>query len=269
MRISCDSFIWIAYFLTVFLGAKCQKTLDEDTLLDNVTQQNEDAVTGTESHRRKVGGTKSTERASRSSPDTMASAHSVATDWDRLMEDFSPELLLTFRLPPRTDEYFHEDIAQGPPVLLRGGFLAASDEGISSIDFSILDPSGELVYERHDEVEGLFHFYTKESGTYTFVLGNHKWLEDKMVTFTVGKGNNTHLQSGHLEPLEDQIKTIERTLISIQTESTFLWIRQKSHMTAVETIHSRVLAFCIVEFLVLVAISGFQVYYIKELISGR
>merc|ERR1712190_160017 len=106
-------------------------------------------------------------------------------------------------------------------------------------------------------------------GTYTFTVSNHKWMQEKMVTFAVGKGNQSHLQAEHLETVEDHVKSIDKTLVDIQTESTYLWIRQKSHMKAVESIHTRVLAFCAVEFLVLIGISGFQVYYIKGLLSDR
>eukprot|EP00439_Symbiodinium_sp_Y106_P050441 s1326_g6.t1 len=102
-----------------------------------------------------------------------------------------------------------------------------------------------------------------------------------MVTFAVGKGNETHLQPQHLTTMEelegrgmpalcqDHVKSIEKTLVDIQTESTYLWIRQKSHMKAVENIHTRVLSFCVVEFLILIGVSGFQVYYIKGLLSDR
>merc|ERR1712072_783822 len=106
-------------------------------------------------------------------------------------------------------------------------------------------------------------------GTYTFVLSNHKWMQEKTITFMVGKGNQTHLQSEHLTSVEAEVKAIDRTLVDIQTESTSLWIRQKSHMKTVESIHTRILAFCVVEFLILVGISGFQVYYIKGLLSDR
>mmetsp|Transcript_103018 Transcript_103018/g.320423 ORF Transcript_103018/g.320423 Transcript_103018/m.320423 type:complete len:189 (+) Transcript_103018:222-788(+) len=185
------------------------------------------------------------------------------------MEGFVPELLLTFPLPPRTDEFFYEDVPPGPPVLIRGGFFASASEETSSVEFSITDPHGNNMYEKSDEAEGLFHFVATEPGTYTFILSNHKWMQEKMVTFAVGKGNETHLQAEHLETMEDHIKSIERTLLDIQTESTYLWIRQKSHMKAVESIHTRVLAFCVVEFLILVGISGFQVYYVKGVLSDR
>merc|ERR1711974_495188 len=139
----------------------------------------------------------------------------------------------------------------------------------SSVEFSITDPGGNVVFEKQGEAEGLFHSVASKPGTYTFIVSNHKWMQEKMVTFAVGKGNETHLNAEHLETVEDHVKAIDKTLVDIQSESTYLWIRQKSHMKAVESIHTRVLAFCVVEFLTLIGISGFQVYYIKGLLSDR
>merc|ERR1719183_2932553 len=191
----------------------------------------------------------------------------LVEEWDNHMEGFTPELLLTFPLSPRTDEYFYEDVT--PPVLMRGGFFASSKEETSSVDFQVTDPSGSVIFEKNDEAEGLFHFMARKKGTYTFIVSNHKWLQQKMVTFAVGKGNETTLQAEHLDSIDGSMQVIERTLKDIQTESTYLWIRQKSHMKTVESIHRRVFWFCVVEFLILVAISGFQVYYIKGLLSDR
>lgn len=193
----------------------------------------------------------------------------IVEEWDTHMEGFVPELLLTFPLQPRTDEFFYEDLPDGPPVLIRGGFFAAAAEETSSVEFSITDPKGNTIFEKRDAAEGLFHFIASNAGTYTFIVSNHKWMQEKMVTFALGKGNETHLQPSHLVTMEDHVKAIDKTLVDIQTESTYLWIRQKSHMKTVESIHTRVLAFCVVEFLILVGISGFQVYYIKGLLSDR
>lgn len=194
---------------------------------------------------------------------------SLVDEWDKHMEGFVPELLLTFPLAARSDEFFYEDVPEGPPLLVRGGFFASASEETSTVEFSITDPDGSTIYEKTDEAEGLFHFIARKAGTYTFIVSNHKWMEEKMVTFAVGKGNETHLQPEHLVTFEDHVKAIDKTLVDIQTESTYLWIRQKSHMKAVESIHTRVLAFCVVEFLILIGISGFQVYYIKGLLSDR
>ncbi|CAE7194676.1 TMED7, partial [Symbiodinium sp. KB8] len=157
----------------------------------------------------------------------------LVEEWDKHMEGFTPELLLTFPLPGRSDEFFYEDIPENsPPVLIRGGFFASASEETSTVEFSITDPKGNVIFEKKDQAEGLFHFMAKKSGTYTFIVSNHRWMEEKMVTFAVGKGNETHLQPQHLTTMEDHVKSIEKTLVDIQTESTYLWIRQKSHMKA-------------------------------------
>lgn len=221
-----------------------------------------------------ASGQASPEESSKESARGVASAASdgpkdasLVEEWDTHMEGFVPELLLTFPLPSRTDEFFYEDVES--PVLLRGGFFASAQDETSDVDFQITDPKGTVVYERSASAEGLFHFIAKKKGTYTFIISNHQWMHQKMVTFAVGKGNDTTLQTEHLDTMEAHVKSIERTLKDIQTESTYLWIRQKSHMKTVESIHQRVFWFCLVEFVILVGVSGFQVYYIKGLLSDR
>merc|ERR1712113_535233 len=140
---------------------------------------------------------------------------------------------------------------------------------LSSVEFSITDPKGNVIFEKQDDAEGLFHFIANKKGTYTFIVSNHRWMQEKMVTFAIGKGNVTHLQPEHIDSMDEQVKAIDKTLVDIQTESTYLWIRQKSHMKTIESIHNRVLSFCCIELLILIGISAFQVYYIKGLLSDR
>jgi len=190
-------------------------------------------------------------------------------EWDHSMEGFLPELLLTFNLPGRKEEYFYEDVPAGAPTLIRGGFFATAQEEESQVEVLILDPKGNKIYERNSAAEGLFHFLATEPGTYTFSISNANWMTEKSVMFTMGKGNSTHLQPHHVSSLEDRVKSIDKALMDVQAESTYLWMRAKSHMKAIENIHNRVFAFCLVEFLVLLGVSSFQVYYIKGLLSDK
>merc|ERR1719235_2254195 len=122
----------------------------------------------------------------------------LVEEWDAHMEGFLPDLLLTFPLASRTDEYFFEDVSGDSPLLLRGGFFASAEEETSSVDFQITDPTGDVVFSRTDQSEGLFHFLARKKGTYTFIVSNHKWMQQKMVTFAVGVGNDTTLSGDHL-----------------------------------------------------------------------
>eukprot|EP00971_Amphidinium_carterae_P225524 4472992-Amphidinium_carterae.1 len=84
---------------------------------------------------------------------------SLLAEWEKYMEDFVPDLLLTVDLPSRTDEFFYEDVVEGEAVTLRGGFFASSKgtETESPIDFIIHDPSGNVIFKKKGKDESLFH----------------------------------------------------------------------------------------------------------------
>jgi hypothetical protein len=69
--------------------------------------------------------------------------------------------------------------------------------------------------------------------------------------------------------MEDRVKAVDSSLREIQTEGSYLWIRQKSQLQAIEDVNSRVFWFTVLEFLVLVTVAVLQVYYIKGMLSYR
>jgi len=190
-------------------------------------------------------------------------------DWEEHMKGFDPEILLTFPLAARSTEYFYERVEKASVELIRGGFFSSAEGEDSAVDFVAEDPDGNVVYERSGEAEGIFHFIAEKIGDYTFHVSNNRWLESKSVTFMLGKGNSTTLSEQHIQSLDTKIKVISRAIKDIQTESTYLWIREKAHMKTIESIHRRVLGFCVVEFMIIVGVSCVQAMYIKGLLSDR
>ena len=77
------------------------------------------------------------------------------------------------------------------------------------------------------------------------------------------------MKSNDLNPLTEGISAIEATLREIQSESSYLWIKQKSHMKAVSSINSKVYWYYLFEFVVLLIVSSIQIYYIRGLLSNR
>mmetsp|Transcript_60262 Transcript_60262/g.111757 ORF Transcript_60262/g.111757 Transcript_60262/m.111757 type:complete len:279 (-) Transcript_60262:125-961(-) len=190
-------------------------------------------------------------------------------DWAEHMKGFDPELLLTFPLAARSTEFFYETVEKASEELIRGGFFSTAEGEDSAVDFVAEDPDGNVIYERSGEAEGIFHFVAEKAGDYTFHVSNNRWLESKSVTFILGKGNSTTLSEEHIQSLDTKIKVVSRALKDIQTESTYLWIREKAHMKTIESIHRRVLGFCVVEFMIIVGVSFLQAMYIKGLLSDR
>jgi p24 family protein beta-1 len=192
-------------------------------------------------------------------------------EWETVMSNFTPDLLVTVPVGSRSDEFFYEDVTI-PGTLIRGAYFVIDslhDSEKSGVDFMITDPVGEIIYERKDKVEGVFSITANKTGTYSLMIGNHKWMSSKQVTVLMGVGEQNSLKSTDLTSLTDGIAQIENTLKEVQSESAYLWIKQKSHMREVSSINSKVFWYHMLEFLVLVVVSSVQIYYIRGLLSSR
>jgi hypothetical protein len=192
-------------------------------------------------------------------------------EWERVMKDFEPELLVTVPVNARSDEFFYEDVTM-KGTLIRGAFFVIGsehDESSSGVDFLVTDPHGAVIYQKHNQVEGVFSHVANLTGTYTVMIGNHKWMSPKQVTLLLGVGENKTLKPGDLTSLTDGVSAIESSMREIQSESSYLWIKQKSHMLAVSAINSRVFWYHMIQFIILVAVSSIQIYYIRGLLSNR
>ena len=193
----------------------------------------------------------------------------LSQDWDTHMADFQADLMVTVQVAPNSQEFFFEDVTE-VGVKLRGAFFVAPDKDRKSgIDFWILNPKGEKVYQQANKGESIFAIKAEMTGTYSFVISNNKWIGSRQVTFIVGAGSRSTLKQEHLLTMDDRIKAVDNSLREIQTEGSYLWIRQKSQLQAIEDVNSRVFWFTAVEFLVLVVVAVFQVYYIKGMLSYR
>ena len=193
----------------------------------------------------------------------------LSQDWDTHMQDFQADLMVTVQVAPNSQEFFFEDVTE-VGIKLRGAFFVAPDkERKSGVDFWILNPKGEKVYQQANKGESIFAIKAEMAGTYSFVISNNKWIGSRQVTFIVGAGSRSTLKQEHLLTMDDRIKAADSSLREIQAEGSYLWIRQKSQLQAIEDVNSRVFWFTAVEFLVLVVVAVFQVYYIKGMLSYR
>lgn len=188
-------------------------------------------------------------------------------EWEKHMQNFIPDMLVTFSLGARSDEYFYEAI-ETENVFLRGGFFVGGEEGDSAVDFSITDPDGDVIYKK-SRSEGLFYFTAKKKGTYSFILSNHRWMESKTVTFAIGRGVETALLPKHLNNAEAMTEQLERQLKDIQAESSYLWIRQRSLNDAAQGFLQRLSWLSGIEFLMLIGTAAFHARYIVGLVSDK
>jgi hypothetical protein len=192
-------------------------------------------------------------------------------EWESQMKNFNPDLLVTVPMAARSDEFFYEDVTE-PGGLIRGAYFvigSEKEEDHTGVDFVVTDPDGAIVYERRDKSEGVFSHTTAKKGTYSIMIGNHKWISGKQVTLLMGMGEHNALKPQDVTSVTEGFTRVEASLKEIQSESSYLWIRQKSHMKAVSTINSRVYWYFLFEFFILLAVSSVQIYYVRGLLSNR
>eukprot|EP00923_Selenidium_pygospionis_P028858 GHVN01051601.1.p1 GENE.GHVN01051601.1~~GHVN01051601.1.p1 ORF type:complete len:391 (-),score=64.15 GHVN01051601.1:2545-3717(-) len=191
----------------------------------------------------------------------------IVHEWDVHMANFVPDMLVTFNLASRSDEYFYHDVSM-EQEMIRGGFFVTATDEASELDFTIMDPESRIIMKKKDH-EALFHFDCEMMGTYTFILSNRKWLESKLVTFAIGAGNETALTGEEVSSATVNARHINRMLQDIQSESQVLWSRTRSHMRSVTSMHRRMYWLALFQFIALISITAFQVYFIKHLVSHK
>jgi len=144
--------------------------------------------------------------------------------------------------------------------VVAGGFL--------DIDLKITAPDARIVYEGVRETEGKYTFNTYSPGLYSFCFSNRmSTLTPKTVSFiiTIGEStNNDVAKREHLTPLENSIMQLSEGVTAIQAEQDYMKIREQAHRNTNESTNARLLWWAIFEALVLVAMSVWQVYYLRR-----
>eukprot|EP01112_Ceratiomyxa_fruticulosa_P014170 TRINITY_DN403_c0_g1_i2.p1 TRINITY_DN403_c0_g1~~TRINITY_DN403_c0_g1_i2.p1 ORF type:complete len:207 (+),score=42.19 TRINITY_DN403_c0_g1_i2:192-812(+) len=163
------------------------------------------------------------------------------------------------------EECFYEDIPQGAPVnvmfqVISGGFL--------DIDLRIQAPDQRIIYEGTRESEGKYTFNTYSAGVYSFCFSNRmSTLTPKVVSFliTVDGGVRRDIaKKADFTPLEASINQLSEAISAVVAEQEYMRLREMAHRNTSESTNARVMWWSIFEALMLVAMSVWQVYYLRR-----
>merc|ERR550537_947697 len=190
----------------------------------------------------------------------------IIDDWVKYMEDYESNTLVSYVLSARHEQVFYEHAEQGQ--LVRGAFFASKGEEASDIGFSIYSPGGGHLFD-HTGVEAIFHFRAKETGDFKFATLNPDFFSIKSCTFTVGVSTTEKVASHVLGPTHQKIQDILHVATDAQIQSKYLWKREAARLQYYNRMHYRVINFAILNFCVYAAVSAFQIYYIKGILSDR
>ena len=77
-------------------------------------------------------------------------------DWEVHMADFEPSDMLTIEIPNRGEEIFYEAILDVPSRVRGAYYIGSGDK--KTIDFWIIDATGQTFEKTQGKNEGLFYF---------------------------------------------------------------------------------------------------------------
>lgn len=190
-------------------------------------------------------------------------------EWDSVMQDFSPEDMVSIEIPPRSEEEFYT-VIEIVPTVIRGYWFLSSGSN-KDIDFSVLNPQQIVIYEKKSVKEAIFSLPVTKQGIYSFILKNTKMIATHTVTLAYHSGNSTNsvLKNEHLTPIEQDLLWVEKAVKDFQVDSQFAQLRQETHYSTVAGANKNVFWFSLLESLGVILVTVWQIYYIKKLLDNR
>lgn len=171
-----------------------------------------------------------------------------------------------FLVPAGKSECFHElarasDRLSGDWKVLSGGMM--------DLDVQVTSPSGDHVYAAEREMQGSFAFYATAEGIYAVCFSNsHSAEADKQVSAKISVGEPPDLiklaKTEHLTPIEQRIKSLHESMNAVRDMQDQMREQDESHHKMTRSTRSRLLWFTLAEAVLLVAVSSWQILYLKS-----
>ncbi|XP_013793656.2 transmembrane emp24 domain-containing protein 2-like [Limulus polyphemus] len=138
----------------------------------------------------------------------------------------------------------------------------------------ITGPDGKVIYKGERETNGKYTFAAHMDGVYTYCFSNAmSTMTPKVVMFSMDVGNTPKGQEqdndAHQNKLEDMIKELSTSLTAVKHEQEYMAVRDRIHRAINENTNSRVVLWAFFEAIVLVCMTGGQIFYLKRFFEVR
>jgi len=182
--------------------------------------------------------------------------------------------ILTLQVEPNTKECFYEDLPQSTSVSME---FEVTRGGLLDVKLTILDPNNNVVFEKlayfnkqddeANEEEGKVTFTSTTAGVYQICFDNtmSRWTA-KVISFRMLEATKKAepIKFDDLQLIVDSVIKISEELISIESLQHHMRIREQNHRDALETTNSRAQWMSVIESVLLIGITVFQLNYIRQ-----
>lgn len=176
---------------------------------------------------------------------------------------FAHNVLLT----PYGKQCFFENLKANDELAI--SFQVGSRNPLNSeqytVDFSIINPNGQVVQSRENLDHGDISYKADVSGKYLYCFSNEKTNRvDLDVSFNVHGVVYIDVNDPEANTLDYAIQQLNRLTQEVKDEQAYLVIRERTHRNTAESTNSRVKWWSVFQIIVVAANSLFQIYYLRR-----
>lgn len=159
------------------------------------------------------------------------------------------------------DCYF-EDLQIGDRLFIS---FQVEDEDIPNVDFWISNPNNVIASSAR-EGKGAYSIAADTNGRYTYCFSNKmSGVPVKAVNFNSHVNLKNELDENNQEdPLRVEIEELAESILAVKAEQEYIVARERRHRDTAESTNDRVKWWSIAQLVMLVAVCGWQIHYIKH-----
>eukprot|EP00826_Nyctotherus_ovalis_P040337 TRINITY_DN3970_c0_g1_i10.p1 TRINITY_DN3970_c0_g1~~TRINITY_DN3970_c0_g1_i10.p1 ORF type:complete len:378 (+),score=74.90 TRINITY_DN3970_c0_g1_i10:644-1777(+) len=181
--------------------------------------------------------------------------------------------IVNFEVPGGGVLEFYVNIAKTPQVLR--GLYSVSESGAKSIAFTLTDPQNKIIFLRNNIRDLLFYPTVNLTGKYKIEFRNKNYFASEELTFAIApgvteaKGAEGQTHERKLDPSEKKMQAVEKNLNDLSRQQRFFDWRKTRQNEDVADIGWNSLYITIGESITVLALSIWEVYYIKKMLDFR
>lgn len=156
-------------------------------------------------------------------------------------------------------------------------YFAVQAGGSFDIDYKVSGPTNSTILSGVKERQGDFVFTAMDHGEYSFCFSNgmSTWAE-KLVDFEIATENESKAElpsiegtpPEHLSSLEESLFKLSGQLSTIARNQKYFRTRENRNFSTVRSTESRIFNFSVMESMMMVTMSGLQVFIVRYFFQG-
>lgn len=170
-------------------------------------------------------------------------------------------------LPPRGKECFYETLKSQDELAVT--FQVGDRDRYATeqlhCDFWIQSPSGKVLKTLTDASHGSVQIKAEENGKHVYCFSNEDSnMQTKDVSFNVHGVVYVDVNDNSGDNLESSIRKLLELVYDVKNEQNYIVVRERTHRNTAESTNSRVKYWSIIQLVVIIFNSLFQVFYLKR-----